>query len=49
MSFCELWLPPELVDIIIETKASLFVAAVGVPPKVVVDKLHAAGIPVMSE
>jgi hypothetical protein len=38
----------ELVDIIIEEKASLFVCAVGVPPKHVVDKLHAAGIPVMN-
>jgi len=37
---------PELVDIIIEEKASLFISAVGVPPKWVVDKLHDAGIPV---
>merc|ERR1711937_711644 len=28
--------------------ARLFVSAVGVPPKHVVDKLHAAGIPVMN-
>lgn len=34
----------ELVDIIIQEKASLFVSAVGVPPKAVVDKLHSAGI-----
>ncbi|CAG7938227.1 unnamed protein product [Penicillium nalgiovense] len=34
----------ELVDIIIQEKASLFVSAVGVPPKAVVDKLHDAGI-----
>lgn len=34
----------ELVDIIIEEKAKVFVSAVGVPPKAVVDKLHAAGI-----
>ncbi|SGY33222.1 BQ5605_C002g01467 [Microbotryum silenes-dioicae] len=34
----------ELVDIIIEEKAALFVCAVGVPPKDVVDKLHKAGI-----
>ncbi|KGO77052.1 Aldolase-type TIM barrel [Penicillium italicum] len=34
----------ELVDTIIEEKASLFVSAVGVPPKAVVDKLHGAGI-----
>lgn len=39
---------PELIDIIIEAKAKLFVSAVGVPPKQVVDKLHAAGIPVMN-
>lgn len=39
---------PELIDIIIEEKASLFVSAVGVPPKWVVDKLHQAGIPVMN-
>jgi NAD(P)H-dependent flavin oxidoreductase YrpB (nitropropane dioxygenase family) len=37
----------ELLDIIIESKAALFVSAVGVPPKAAVDKLHAAGIPVM--
>ncbi|KAJ5787115.1 hypothetical protein N7457_002105 [Penicillium paradoxum] len=34
----------ELVDIIIQEKASLFVSAVGVPPKAVVEKLHGAGI-----
>ncbi|CAI7616293.1 unnamed protein product [Penicillium viridicatum] len=34
----------ELVDIIIQEKASLFVSAVGVPPKAVVEKLHSAGI-----
>ncbi|KAJ3297140.1 hypothetical protein HK104_000796 [Borealophlyctis nickersoniae] len=39
---------PELIDIIIREKAKLFVSAVGVPPKWVVDKLHAAGIPVMN-
>jgi NAD(P)H-dependent flavin oxidoreductase YrpB (nitropropane dioxygenase family) len=39
---------PELIDIIIEEKAKLFVSAVGVPPKFAVDKLHAAGIPVMN-
>lgn len=38
----------ELIDIIIEEKAKLFVSAVGVPPKRVVDRLHAAGIPVMN-
>jgi NAD(P)H-dependent flavin oxidoreductase YrpB (nitropropane dioxygenase family) len=39
---------PELVDVIIEGGAKLFVTAVGVPPKWVVDKFHAAGIPVMN-
>lgn len=39
---------PELIDVIIEEKAALFVCAVGVPPKWVVDKLHAAGIPIMN-
>merc|ERR1719157_403461 len=39
---------PELIDIIIEGGAKLFVSAVGVPPKYAVDKLHAAGIPVMN-
>jgi NAD(P)H-dependent flavin oxidoreductase YrpB (nitropropane dioxygenase family) len=34
----------ELIDIVIAEKAKLFVAAVGVPPRHVVDKLHAAGI-----
>ncbi|KAJ5556271.1 hypothetical protein N7513_002110 [Penicillium frequentans] len=34
----------ELVDIIIESGAKLFVSAVGVPPKTAVDKLHGAGI-----
>ncbi|KAF5330372.1 hypothetical protein D9619_005873 [Psilocybe cf. subviscida] len=39
---------PELIDVVIKGGASLFVCAVGVPPKWVVDKLHAAGIPVMN-
>ncbi len=39
---------PELIDIIIESGASLFVSAVGVPPKWAVDKLHAANIPCMN-
>lgn len=39
---------PELIDIIIASGAKLFVSAVGVPPKFAVDKLHAAGIPVMN-
>merc|ERR1712070_744250 len=38
----------QLVDIIIEEKAALFICAVGVPPKWAVDKFHAAGIPVMN-
>lgn len=38
----------ELIDVVIEEKAKLFVCAIGVPPKPVVDKLHAAGIPVMN-
>jgi len=39
---------PELIDIIIKEKAKVFVSAVGVPPRWVVDKLHAAGIPIMN-
>ena len=39
---------PQLIDVIIESKASLFVCAVGVPPKEAVDRLHQAGIPVMN-
>lgn len=39
---------PELIDIIIEEKTTLFVSAVGIPPRWVVEKLHAAGIPVMN-
>ncbi|KZT69041.1 2-nitropropane dioxygenase [Daedalea quercina L-15889] len=39
---------PALTNIIIQSKASLFVCAVGVPPKDMVDKLHAAGILVMN-
>ena len=34
----------ELVDVMIETGAKLFVSAVGVPPTRVVDRLHKAGI-----
>lgn len=34
----------ELVDIVIESGARLFVSAVGVPPKHVVERLHKAGI-----
>lgn len=36
----------ELIDIIIEEKAALFIVAVGVPEQWAVDKLHAAGIPI---
>lgn len=39
---------PELIDIVIEEKAALFICAVGVPPKWAVEKLHAAKIPVMN-
>jgi NAD(P)H-dependent flavin oxidoreductase YrpB (nitropropane dioxygenase family) len=38
----------ELVDVIIEEKAKLFVSAVGVPPKYIIDKLHSHGILVMN-
>jgi len=38
----------ELIDVIIDEKAALFVCAVGVPPVEVVEKLHKAGIPVMN-
>ncbi|TGZ82577.1 NPD-domain-containing protein [Ascodesmis nigricans] len=38
----------ELVDIVIAEGAKLFVSAVGVPPKWVVDKLHANGIAYMN-
>jgi NAD(P)H-dependent flavin oxidoreductase YrpB (nitropropane dioxygenase family) len=38
----------ELIDITIESGAKLFVSAVGVPPKEVLDRLHGAGILVMN-
>lgn len=38
----------ELIDITIESGAKLFVSAVGVPPKPVIDRLHAAGILIMN-
>ena len=38
----------ELINVIIEEKAKLFVCAVGVPPKEVVEKLHKAGIVCMN-
>ncbi|KAJ5823878.1 hypothetical protein N7447_006218 [Penicillium robsamsonii] len=34
----------DLIDIIIEEKTRLFVSAVGIPPKQVIDRLHDAGI-----
>ncbi|KAJ7654527.1 2-nitropropane dioxygenase [Mycena polygramma] len=39
---------PELIEVIIEEKVALFVCAIGVPPRDVVDKLHKAGIPIMN-
>jgi NAD(P)H-dependent flavin oxidoreductase YrpB (nitropropane dioxygenase family) len=39
---------PELIDVIIESGAKLFVCAVGVPPQWAVEKLHAANIVVMN-
>jgi len=39
---------PGLIDVIIEEKTRLFVSAVGVPPREVVDKLHEAGILIMN-
>jgi NAD(P)H-dependent flavin oxidoreductase YrpB (nitropropane dioxygenase family) len=39
---------PELINVIIEEKTRLFVSAVGVPPREVVDRLHAAGIMIMN-
>ena len=39
---------PELVDIIIESGAKLFISAVGVPPRWSVEKFHNAGIFVMN-
>ncbi|KAJ9645389.1 hypothetical protein H2199_003397 [Coniosporium tulheliwenetii] len=38
----------DLVDVIIKEKARIFVSAVGVPPKRVIERLHAAGIVVMN-
>jgi NAD(P)H-dependent flavin oxidoreductase YrpB (nitropropane dioxygenase family) len=39
---------PQLIDVIVASGAKLFVCAVGVPPRWVVDKLHAAGIVCMN-
>jgi len=38
----------ELVDVIIEEGAKLFVSAVGIPPKRIIDKFHKHHIPVMN-
>ncbi|KAJ7105489.1 2-nitropropane dioxygenase [Mycena crocata] len=38
----------DLIEVIIEEKTSLFVCAIGVPPKHAVDRLHQAGIPIMN-
>ncbi|KAJ4306335.1 hypothetical protein N0V88_001135 [Collariella sp. IMI 366227] len=38
----------ELIDITVESGAKLFVSAVGVPPKGVIERLHGAGILVMN-
>jgi NAD(P)H-dependent flavin oxidoreductase YrpB (nitropropane dioxygenase family) len=38
----------QLIDVIIEEKARLFVSAVGVPPKSVIDRLHKRGVLVMN-
>ncbi|KAJ7232873.1 hypothetical protein C8J57DRAFT_1250225 [Mycena rebaudengoi] len=38
----------ELIEVIIEERTSLFVCAVGVPPKSAVDRLHEARIPITS-
>lgn len=38
----------KLIDVIIEEKTKLFVSAVGVPPKRIVDKLHKHGVLVMN-
>lgn len=38
----------ELIDVIIEEKTKLFVSAVGVPPKEVVERLHEGGVVVMN-
>jgi hypothetical protein len=43
-SLLDINISKELIDIIIAEKVKLFVSAVGVPPRWVVDKLHAAGI-----
>lgn len=37
----------ELIDVVIESGAKLFVCAIGVPPKYIVEKLHKHGIAYM--
>lgn len=37
-----------LIDVVIAERATLFVSAVGVPPKHIIDRLHAAGVVVMN-
>ena len=37
-----------LIDVVIEERAALFVSAVGIPPKRIVDRLHKGGILVMN-
>ncbi|KAL5490217.1 hypothetical protein ACEPAI_5050 [Sanghuangporus weigelae] len=39
---------PELTEVLIRNKIAVFVCAVGVPPKEMVERLHAAKIPVMN-
>lgn len=39
---------PEMIDIICESGCRLFVSAVGVPPRWMVDRLHSAGVHVMA-
>jgi len=38
----------DLIEVIIEEKTSLFVCAIGIPPKHAVERLHQAGIPIMN-
>ncbi|KAH0349091.1 2-nitropropane dioxygenase, partial [Aureobasidium melanogenum] len=39
---------PQLIDVVIEEGAKLFISAVGVPPKRIIDRLHENGILVMN-
>lgn len=38
----------ELIDVVVECKATVFVSAVGVPPKQAVDRLHQGGVMYMN-